>query len=201
MAKTISTKQNGDEFVVSFNDTHNTIVNAIRRIILDEVPTFAIEDVEVVKNESPLYDETIAHRLGLIPLKTDLKSYNFKEECKCGGVGCALCEVKLTLAQDEEGYVYSGSIRSDDPQIVPVDEKIPVTKLFPKKSIELNLKAILGRGREHAKWAPAHTFLKEGEKQNIDLVIESFGQLESKEIYNSAVDILIKKIEELESKL
>ena len=201
MAKNISTTQNGDEFVISFKDTHNTIVNSVRRIILDEVPTFAIEDVEVVKNESPLYSETIAHRLGLVPLKTDLKSYNFKDSCPCGGVGCALCEVKLTLKQEEEGYVFSELIKSDDPQIVPAETRIPITKLFPKKAIELNLKAILGRGREHAKWTPAHTYLKEGEKQEVMLVIESFGQLESKEIYNTAVDILLSKINELESKL
>jgi DNA-directed RNA polymerase subunit D len=201
MAKNISTTQNGDEFVISFKDTHNTIVNSVRRIILDEVPTFAIEDVEVVKNESPLYSETIAHRLGLIPLKTDLKSYNFKETCNCGGVGCSLCEVKLTLKQEEEGYVFSELIKSDDPQIVPADTRIPVTKLFPGKVLELNLVAVLGRGKEHAKWAPAHTYLREGKDKEVMLVIESFGQLESKEIYNTAVDILLSKIDELESNL
>ncbi|MEC8221219.1 MAG: DNA-directed RNA polymerase subunit D [Nanoarchaeota archaeon] len=201
MAKNISTTQDGDEFIVSFKDTHNTIVNAMRRIILDEVPTFAIEDVEVVKNESPLYSETVAHRLGLVPLKTDLKSYNFKESCTCGGVGCALCEVKLTLAQKEEGYVFSGSIKSDDPQIVPADMNIPITKLFPGNELELNLKAVLGRGRVHAKWAPAHTYLKEGDKNEVNLVIESFGQLDSKDIYNNAIDILVEKINELESNL
>jgi DNA-directed RNA polymerase subunit D len=201
MAKNISTTQNGEEFVISFKDTHNTIVNSVRRIILDEVPTFAIEDVEVVKNETPIYSETIAHRLGLVPLKTDLKSYNFKNACPCGGVGCALCEVKLTLKQEEEGYVFSELIKSDDPQIVPADTRIPVAKLFPGKVLELNLKAVLGCGREHAKWAPAHTFLREGDNQEVMLVIESFGQLESKEIYNTAVDILLSKIDELESNL
>ena len=201
MAKKLSIKENGEELVISFKDVHNSIVNSFRRTILDDVPTFAIEDVEVIKNESPLYDETVAHRLGLIPLKTDLKSYNFKEDCSCGGVGCALCEVKMTLAQDVEGYVLSGSIKSDDPQIVPVDENIPVTKLFPKKELELNLRAVLGRGREHSKWAPAHSYLREGSNQDVDLIIESFGQLDSKEIFNTSIEILIKKLENFESNL
>lgn len=193
---------NQDEMdIVSFEKgTSNTIVNSIRRIILDEVPTFAIEDVEVVVNESPLYDETFAQRLGLVPIKTDLKSYNFKGNCSCGGIGCAMCEVKMGLASEEEGYVYSGMIKSDDPQIVPVDENIPVTKLFEGKKVEANLKAVLGKGREHAKWAPAHSYLKEIDN-GVDLIIESFGQLESKEIYNKAVDIIIEKIEDLEEKL
>ncbi len=189
--------QSGDEFVFSFKDTSNLIVNAIRRVVLDEVPTFAIEDVEIAKNDSPLYDETLAHRLGLVPLKTDLKSYNFKESCKCGGVGCAMCEVKMVLKQSDEGYVYSASIKSDDPQIVPVDTKIPLTKLKKGKEIECTLKAVLGRGRVHAKWAPAHTYLKESSKTGLDLVIEPYGQLEAKQVFNGAVDIISEKIDEL----
>ncbi|MCA9459563.1 MAG: DNA-directed RNA polymerase subunit D [Nanoarchaeota archaeon] len=196
----VDIKQEGDLSIIDFKGTHNSIVNSIRRIILDEVPTFAIEDVEVVLNGSPLYDETIAHRLGLVPLKTDLKSYNFKDKCTCGGIGCALCEVKLALKKDGEGYVYSGSIKSDDPQIVPAEDKIPITKLFGENGIELNLKAILGKGREHAKWAPAHTYLRDNDK-GVELVIESFGQLSSKDIYNKAIDILIEKIENLEGEL
>ena len=70
-------------------DTTPAFVNALRRIILDEVPTMAIEDVEFRKNNSILYDEMIAHRLGLLPLKTDLKSYTVPEHCKCEGKGCA----------------------------------------------------------------------------------------------------------------
>lgn len=184
-----------------FKGTHNSIVNAVRRIILDEVATIAIEEVEVVTNDSPLYDETIAHRLGLIPIKTDLKAYSFRESCKCGGIGCALCEVKMNLKHDEEGYVYSGKIKSDDPKIVPVDTEIPITKLMPGKVVELNMKAILGRGSEHAKWAPAHCYLKEGKKDEVELVVEPYGQLDSKQIFNEALGILIKKIEDLEEVL
>jgi DNA-directed RNA polymerase subunit D len=197
-----STTTDKELFIVKFSNIHNSIVNGIRRTILDDVPTFAIEEVEFVKNDSPLYDETVAHRLGLIPLKTDLKSYNFKNSCSCGGVGCALCEVKLSLSANSEGYVKSSELRSDDPQIVPVDTNIPITRLFKDQELEFTAKAILGTGREHAKWAPAHTYLRESEKGNdIELVIESFGQLESKEIYNQAIDILIKKIDSFKSLL
>lgn len=195
------TKTNQDsKLLLSFKDTHNSIVNAIRKTIIDKVPTFAIEDVEVVKNNSPLYEETIAQRLGLIPLSTDLSSYNFKSHCSCGGVGCAMCEVKMTLSQNENGYVYSGSIQSDDPQIVPVDKNIPITKLFSNKAIELNLKAVLGTGDEHAKWSPAHSYLRE-ESEGVILIIEPHGQLSSEEIYNTSIDILMQKINQLQEAL
>jgi len=197
---TISTKTDGDQLIVEFKNTHNTIVNSIRRVILDDVPTFAIEDVEVVSNDSPVYDETIAHRLGLIPIKTDLKSYVFREKCSCSGVGCALCEVKLSLSFEGEGYVYSSLIKSDDPAIVPASSTIPITKLIGEGSFGVNLKAVLGTGRVHAKWAPAHTYLRDNENK-VDLIVESFGQMSNKEVYNKAIDVLVSKIEELERDL
>lgn len=198
--KMVDFKDKGEKAYFIFKDTDNTIVNSVRRIILDEVPTFAIEDVEVIKNGSPLYDETVAQRLGLIPIKTDLKSYEFKDKCKCGGIGCAMCEVKMSLKQSDDGYVYSGSIKSDDPQIIPVDSEIPITKLFKGNKIELNLKAILGKGKEHMKWAPAHAYLNDNGK-TVELIVEPFGQLDAKVIYNTAIDVLIDKISELEGKL
>jgi len=198
----VTLKQTGNKAIFEFKDTHNSVVNSIRRIILDEVPTFAIEDVEFIFNDSPLYDETIAHRLGLIPIKTDLSSYVFKDKCSCGGIGCAMCEVKMSIIASGNGYVYSETIKSDDPVIVPVDMKIPITKLFNEDSkLECNLKAVLGTGREHAKWAPAHAYLKDTENNSVELIVESYGQLEAKDIFNKAIDILVEKIDELESKL
>ncbi|MFW6285543.1 MAG: DNA-directed RNA polymerase subunit D [Nanoarchaeota archaeon] len=193
------TQKNNKAFI-TFEKGYNTIVNSIRRIILEEVPTIAIEEVEVIKNESPLYDETIAQRLGLIPLTTDIQSYNFKSQCSCGGVGCAMCEVKMSLKQNEPGFVYSCSIKSDDPQIVPVDNEIPITKLFKNHQLDLNLRAILGQGKEHAKWSPAHSYLQETDDK-LELIIEPFGQLEPKVIYNKAIEIIIDKITKLEEQL
>ena len=53
--------------------------NTIRRMILEEVPTLAVEDVEIKENNSALYDEMVALRLGLIPIKTDISTYRLPE--------------------------------------------------------------------------------------------------------------------------
>ena len=58
-------------------------VNALRRIMLTQVPTMAIDEVVILENSSILHDEILAHRMGFIPIKTDLDSYNLPEECKC----------------------------------------------------------------------------------------------------------------------
>lgn len=132
--------------------------NTIRRILISEVPTMAIEDIEFRANNSVLYDEMIALRLGLIPLTTDLKAYNLPSKCSCKGAGCARCQLKLTLKADGPKTVYSGDIKSKDPKVKPVFDKMPIVKLLEGQSLEFEATAILGQGKTHSKWAGAHVF-------------------------------------------
>ncbi|MEM2103982.1 MAG: DNA-directed RNA polymerase subunit D [Candidatus Bathyarchaeia archaeon] len=133
-------------------------INALRRIALAEVPCMAIDDVVIIENSSVLHDEVIAHRLGLIPLKTDLDGYNLPEECTCKSeFGCNLCRVTFTLDREaEEGTVtvYSGELVSENPNVMPVSDKIPIAKLAKGQRLRLEAYARLGRGRDHAKWQP-----------------------------------------------
>jgi DNA-directed RNA polymerase subunit D len=133
-------------------------MNALRRIMLAEVPSMAIDEIVVLENSSVLHDEILAHRLGLVPLKTDLDSYNLPEECRCKSeFGCNLCRVTLTLdveATNSVRTVYSGDLVSNNPDITPVNEKIPIVKLALNQKIRLEAYARLGKGKEHAKWQP-----------------------------------------------
>lgn len=133
-------------------------MNALRRIVLSEVPCMAIDEVVMIENSSILQDEIIAHRLGLIPLKTDLNGYNLPEDCPCKSeFGCNLCRVTLTLdVESKEGTrtVYSGELISENPDIVPISEKIPVIKLAKEQKLRLEAYARLGKGKNHAKWQP-----------------------------------------------
>jgi DNA-directed RNA polymerase subunit D len=132
--------------------------NAIRRIMIAEVPTMAIDDVMIVENTSVMYDEILAHRLGLIPLTTDLETYVLPEECECKSeLGCSKCRASFTLeveAQDQTVTVYSSELIPQDPRVKPVSDKIPIVKLAPKQKVRLEAYAKLGRGMEHAKWQP-----------------------------------------------
>jgi len=136
-------------------------MNALRRYMMTEVPVMAIEDVEFRKNSSALYDEIIAHRLGMLSLKTDLKSYNLPEECKCKGAGCAQCQVIMTLKATGPKTVYAEDLKSKDPKIVPVFGKTPIVKLLEGQELELQATAILGKGKEHSKWNTGLIYYKE----------------------------------------
>jgi DNA-directed RNA polymerase subunit D len=133
-------------------------MNSLRRIVLAEVPAMAIDEIVIIENSSLLHDEILAHRMGLIPLKTDLDSYNLPEECTCKSeLGCNLCRVSLTMdveAKDSNRTVYSGDLMSENPNIEPISAKIPLVKLAPDQRIRLEAYARLGKGEKHAKWQP-----------------------------------------------
>ncbi|MBL7054437.1 DNA-directed RNA polymerase subunit D [Candidatus Woesearchaeota archaeon] len=175
-------ENNKDEGKLSFilKDADVAFANTLRRIIAEEVPTMAIEDVEFRKNSSILYDEIIAHRLGLIPFKTDLKSYNLPEKCKCKGEGCARCQLKMTLKPSKgAGMVYASEIKTKDSSIKPAYDKMPIVRLLKGQDLELEATAMLGRGKYHAKWAPGLVYYKYkpiveiGDVKNPEAVVES----------------------------
>ena len=149
---------NSIKFILS--DISLAFANAIRRTALADVPSLVIEDVYVLRNTSPLFDEFIAHRLGLIPLKynPDELELNFKGECDCGGIGCNLCTVTLTLSKETDNQstsvVYSGDFISTQEGVEPISKTIPIVKLGPNQALELECMAQLGIGKEHAKWQP-----------------------------------------------
>ena len=139
-------------------DADVSLMNALRRIGLAEVPSMAIDEVVMIENSAILQDEIIAHRLGLTPLRTDLDTYNLPEDCECQSeFGCPQCRVTLTLdAESKEGTrtVYSGELISENPGIVPVSDKIPLLKLAKGQKLKLEAYARLGKGKNHAKWQP-----------------------------------------------
>ncbi len=135
-------------------------INSIRRAIIAYTPTLAIEDVEFRKNTSVLYDEIIAHRLGLIPLKTDLDTYELPSKCSCKGAGCARCQVKVILKEKGPKMVKAKDLKFNDPKIKPVYPEMPIVKLLENQELELEAIAVLGQGKDHAKWSPAHVYYR-----------------------------------------
>ncbi|ACJ15590.1 DNA-directed RNA polymerase, subunit D [Thermococcus onnurineus NA1] len=128
--------------------------NALRRTILAEVPTFAVDEVEFFENDSALFDEIIAHRLAMIPLTTPVERFSLD--------ALELDDYTVTLSLEAEGpgMVYSGDLKSDDEGVKPANPNIPIVKLAEGQNLTLNAYAKLGRGKDHAKWQPGFVYYK-----------------------------------------
>lgn len=137
-------------FILS--DVSAAFANGFRRSLLAEVPILAIDDVNVYDNTSVLYDEQLALRLGLTPLRADPSQYKFSDECSCNGEGCASCQVTLTLSAEGPKLVTSAELISTDPDVGPADETTPIIELKESQKVVIEAIARLGRGNQHAKW-------------------------------------------------
>jgi DNA-directed RNA polymerase subunit D len=181
--------------------------NAIRRIAISQVPTMAIDDVVILENSSVMFDELVAHRLGLIPLKTDLTRYNLPEDCDChSALGCPKCRVLLVLdaeATDKIKTVNSGDLVSEDPETKPISDLIPIVKLAPGQKVKLEAYARLGKGIDHAKWqaTSASVLTETGKPDEYELYIESVGSIPAPEIFIRAIEKLQKSLQDFSTQV
>lgn len=199
-------KGKGNVLEFDIRDSNNWYVNTLRRLVMNEVPIMAIELVEIRRNDSILYDEMIAHRLGLVPLTTDLGSYKLAaaEELE-NQEYLAQSSCKLTLKAKGPGVVYAKDMKSKDPKVKPVHPDMPIVKLHEGQEIELEATAVMGTGRNHVKWSPCHAYFttdsEETESKNFHFVIESWGQLKPDEIVKTAMEEYNKQLKEFETLL
>ncbi|GLT98231.1 hypothetical protein SLE2022_204500 [Rubroshorea leprosula] len=165
-----------DYLKFELRDTDASMANALRRVMMAEVPTIAIHLVEIEVNSSVLNDDFIAHRLGLIPLRSEraMSMRSWLDCDACAGDGqCESCSVEFHLRAkcmtDQTLDVTSKDLYSSDHTVVPVDftdssgyessEQRGITIVKLRHGQELRLRAIArkGIGKDHAKWSPAAT--------------------------------------------
>ena len=182
--------QNEQKISVKLKGMPLQYANALRRICLNGVPIFAIDTVDILENSSILSDEGIAHRLGLIPLKTDLTTIETTTDSD---------KIMLTLDSGdtvETRTIFSGDIESQDEIIKPISDRITIVTLAPNQKIRFEAHARLGRGTEHAKWNSSNiATLTETDKNNEHiLTVETTGALEPKHIVLASINELSNRL-------
>jgi DNA-directed RNA polymerase subunit D len=196
------------KIALKINDVKPYLVNSIRRILISELPKLAIDNVIIYDNTSALFDEIIAHRLGLIPIPTDLELLNFRDGCVCKDKGCPSCTVRYTLSKENEGTVYSGDLQPAEESWSIKEDNIPIVELSKDQRLILEVEAILGYAKDHAKWqsviSPGYRFypIIEFDKKRINDIKELINKLPSDfiNIKNDKLEINdIKKLPILES--
>jgi DNA-directed RNA polymerase subunit D len=176
--------------------------NALRRICLNGVPVFAIDTIDIIENTSVLVDEGLAHRLALIPIKTDTTRFVEPSKCDCkSDTGCSNCRVMLVLDTEEAEatrLVLSNELTSEDEDVKPTSDKIPIVELAPAQKIKVEAYARLGRGLEHAKWNCSNiSVLTETDKEGEHiLTVESTGALTPQQIILGGVNELSNRLGE-----
>jgi DNA-directed RNA polymerase II subunit RPB3 len=154
--------------------TDIAIANALRRIMIAEVPTLAIEIVEVRENTSALHDEFLAHRLGLLPLDSkQIDNFKTGQDCACTG-SCNKCTVQYNLKvvnRDRDDLEFTtrdiqgvGGEEDQEPILPCVyinskgnEDPILIGKLSKNQQVDFQLYAKKGIGMTHAKWSPVST--------------------------------------------
>lgn len=198
-------ERDNNHIVIEFSDIPRQYVNALRRLSISQVPTFAIDDVVILENSSVMHDEAIAHRLELIPLRTDLERFVMPHICDCKStLGCSKCRVLLVLdaeSQDKTKVITSADLISEDDVVKPVNSEIPIVSLAPGQKLKFEAYARLGTGKSHAKWQPTSVAVVKDSKKEEDsiLVIESNGSLTPEEIVIEAAKILGSKIKDFDT--
>ena len=170
-------------------DADISVVNAIRRTAANSVQCFAIDRVIFYENTSAMFDEYIAHRIGLVPIKTPSKGYNESDE------------IIFSLEATGPTTVYSRDLKSTDKDVIVANGNIPIIKLGNEQHLKIEGKAILGIGMKHAKFQAGLSTFKAISEDKYEFYIESFGQMPPKEILSKAAETIKERLKEIKKSI
>lgn len=179
-------EDNNSVFRFVLKDATNSQANALRRMAINHVKCFAIDTVTFYENSSAIFDEYIAHRIGLIPIKTPSSGYSEEDQ------------IQFTLEAEGPRIVYSKELESKDKEVKVANDAIPIIKLAAEQKIRIDCKAIMGKGATHSKFQPGIVTYDETADNTFNFYVESFGQMPPKEIINKAFNAIKEELKEVE---
>ena len=145
-----------DKLSFLLEDSTPAFANALRRVMVSEVPTLAVEWVDFHDNTSALFDEIVAHRIGLLPIKFNPDKFNFNTKCTCKDKGCPSCQVVFVLNKEGPCTVYSGDMKSSNANVKVTDPGFVIVELLKGQKLKFEAVAHLGIGKEHMKHQAAN---------------------------------------------
>jgi len=182
-------EDNSKVFSFALKDASAAYANALRRMAISHVKCFAIDSVTFYENSSAIFDEYIAHRIGLVPIKTPSSGYSEEDE------------IMFTLEAEGPKTVYSKELETKDKEVKVANENIPIIKLAPEQRLRVDCKAVMGTGLRHSKFQPGLITYDQADDYKFNFYIETFGQMPPKEIINKAISAIKDELKEIEKEV
>jgi DNA-directed RNA polymerase, alpha subunit/40 kD subunit len=191
------------------------MANALRRTMLSDIPKMAIDKVEFhlgpimvddkeYESVTPLFDEIIAHRLGMVPVPTDYQLFGYQDGCFCGGEGCPSCTLMYSLNKIGPCTVLSGDLLPlGNPDLKVADEFIPIVDLTDGQAVLIYATAVMGTSTKHVKWQAAfgvgYRYMEDD--KTFYFKFETDGSLTAQQVLDKALEILTKESNEMLSEI
>jgi DNA-directed RNA polymerase subunit L len=213
----------GSKLVIEFNGKNNnhTIVNAIRRVAMDSIPTYAFwKDLMVIEaNTSIFNNDYMKLRLSQLPIfdiKSDIEflhprfwdKVDYKDTKREKHLKEKNIEFYLNVHNNTPENI---NVTTNDARVV-IDSEITqmynkkypilITQLRPNESFKCYLRATLGVGEKNNIWSAVNTSfydIDEKEESKITLTLESQGQLTEKDILVKSAGNIIYKLDEFKN--
>ena len=182
-----SLEENGNVYRFALKDATNSNANALRRAAINHVRCFAIDTVTFYENSSAMFDEYIAHRIGLVPIKTPSSGYSD--------------EVLFTLEAEGPKIIYSKELESRDKEVKVAIDNIPLIKLAQEQRLRIDCKAVMDTGYKHSKFQPGLITYDQIDDNTFNFYVETFGQMPPKEIINKAFSAIKDELKEVEKEV
>lgn len=185
----LSVLESNENFIrFKLDGTNFSFANALRREMINNVGTLAIDSVTFYENSSAMFDEYVAHRIGLVPIKTP-NDYDEKDE------------VIFSLTAEGPTTVMSKELISTSKGVHVANDHIPLIKLAEGQRLKVDGKAIFSTALKSSKFQPALVTYKALDDSSFEFYLETFGQMPPLEVVKKAFNIISANLKEVHKQM
>lgn len=175
-------EETDDVLKLKVEGVNEALANSLRRSMMIKVPTLAVKELYISRNESGLIDEDIASRIGQVPFTIPK---NVGEED----------EVNIALQQEGPGTVLAEDLKADNDEAEPVNPEAIIVSLKEDQGLELEAKAVLGRGQNHAKYQGGTVGYEKKDEGVYVFRIESTSGYSNEDLFQAAIDEIREELD------
>lgn len=185
----IEIEEDGEDIMeIRLEDSNSAVANTLRRAMMTKVPTLAVKHLDVVSNESGLFDEVLANRVGQVPFTIP---DNVEEDDT----------VNIALKQEGPGTVLAEDLKADNDEVEPVYPETILVDLKKDQSLEFEAEAVLDTGNKHPKHQGGTIGYEKVDEGEFLFRVESTSGYSNKELLQQAIQEVKGELDEFEEKI